>query len=203
MSIDVVFCDVGGVLLDMSGVPRRAVWSERLGITEESLSEAVWDAIGFRDKHAFEEVIDRIVERLEVARSEVPQFLDDFSAHWKRNDELFTFVSSLRGSCRLAVIGNIPSSGRFVFETVLHLDDVFEAMFLSGELGIEKPDPRIYEIACTEMGVAPERSVFIDDLSANVEGARAVGIVAHQHHSNRDTIAWLRAHLKLPPASPR
>lgn len=108
-----------------------------------------------------------------MLESDVPTLLDDFSAHWRRNDPLVEFVDGLRGSYRLAVIGNIPSSGRFAFETVLHLDEVFEAMFLSGELGVEKPDPAIFEIACTEMHVAPERCVFVDDRPENERGRSA------------------------------
>lgn len=192
VTIDVVFFDVGGVLLDMTGQERRSLWSMRLGISDNALAEAVWDAIGFRGKHAIAEVTERLVERLAVEPSDVPQLLKDFSAHWTRNEELIEFLGGLRDSYRLAIIGNISSSGRFAFETVLHLDDIFEAMFLSGELGVEKPDRRIYEIACNAMRVAPERAIFVDDRAENIQAARVFGMAAHQHVANEETIAWLR-----------
>ena len=193
VEVEVVFFDVGGVLLAMDGPERRSVWTRRLGITTEELTGAVWDAIGLRGRAELDEVAQRITARLDVPATDVPELLADFSAHWIRNDELVEFLGSLRDRHRLAIIGNIPSSGRFAFETVLELDAVFEAMFLSGELGVEKPDPRIYELALRQMGVEPERSLFVDDRPENVEGARAVGITAHRHVSNADTIAWVRS----------
>lgn len=199
MNVEVIFFDVGGVLLDMNGQERRSIWSTRLGITEAALEQAVWDAIGFRSKCDLPEITERLLHRLEIAPHQVTELLADFSAHWVRNEELVEFLSSLVPASRLAIIGNIPSSGRFAFETVLHLDDIFDAMFLSGELGIDKPDRRIYEIACVEMDVTPDQAIFVDDRVENVEGARAVGIRAHQHLNNADTIAWVNGQLAAPP----
>lgn len=194
--MEVVFFDVGGVLLAMDGEERRAPWSNRLGITDAALAQAVWDATELRGKKDMDEVTERLSATLGLPEDDVPTLLTDFSAHWTRNDQLVEFLAGLRDSNRLAIIGNVPSSGRFAFETVLHLDDVFEAMFLSGELGVEKPDRRIYEVACSEMSVSPERALFVDDRAENVQGARAVGMVAHQHVGNDDTIRWLSAHLR-------
>lgn len=193
--VEVVFFDVGGVLLDMGGEERRSLWPSRVGMDAASFNEAVWDAIGLRDKHAMVEVTQRLVQNLGVLESQVPQLLDDFSAHWQRNEALVELLRGLRGSYRLAIISNIPPSGRFAFETVLRLDEIFDSMFLSGELGVEKPDPAIFEIACTEMHVAAENSVFVDDLPENVQGARAFGMAAHEHIDNDGTIRWLRSQL--------
>jgi 2-haloacid dehalogenase len=46
---------------------------------------------------------------------------------------------------------------------------------VSGEIGLVKPDPRIYEHHAESFGLTPERTLFIDDSLANVEGARAAG----------------------------
>ncbi len=141
------------------------------------------------------EVTQRLVQNLGVLESQVPQLLGDFSGHWQRNEALVEFLRGLRGSYRLAVISNIPPSGRFAFETVLRLDEIFDSMFLSGELGVEKPDPAIFEIACAEMHVAAENSVFVDDFPENVQVARAFGMAAHEHIDNDGTIRWLRSQL--------
>jgi putative hydrolase of the HAD superfamily len=193
--VEVIFFDVGGVLLDMGGVDRRPALAQRLGMTPAALGQSVWDAIGSRNKDAMADVTERLAERLGISQAQVPQCLDDFSAHWTRNDQLVDFLIGLRDRYRLAVIGNIPASGRFSFETVLHLDDVFEAMFLSGELGVEKPDRRIYEIACSEMNIAPRDAIFVDDLPENVEGAKAFGISSHRHVRNEETIRWIQSQL--------
>ncbi len=49
---------------------------------------------------------------------------------------------------------------------------------VSGEEGVVKPDPAIYEILLHRYGLDPERTVFVDDSPANVRGAEALGITA-------------------------
>lgn len=58
--------------------------------------------------------------------------------------------------------------------------DYFERVVLSGALGINKPDKKIFETAAKEMEVEPEEVLFLDDLLHNVEGARAAGFQALQ-----------------------
>ncbi|HMN68659.1 MAG TPA: HAD family phosphatase, partial [Bdellovibrionales bacterium] len=51
----------------------------------------------------------------------------------------------------------------------------FDAMVISGRIGIRKPDPRIFMHLCREHDVKPEETVFIDDVIANVLAARGLG----------------------------
>lgn len=54
-----------------------------------------------------------------------------------------------------------------------------DGLFCSGELGVEKPDPRIFALACSALGVAPKDALHIgDSLRCDVEGARAAGLQA-------------------------
>lgn len=54
----------------------------------------------------------------------------------------------------------------------------FDALILSGEEGVTKPDAQIYEIAAQRLGVRPEDCLFFDDIQRNVDGATAVGMQA-------------------------
>jgi putative hydrolase of the HAD superfamily len=56
------------------------------------------------------------------------------------------------------------------------LRTLFHAFVESAVVGLRKPDPRIYRLACRELGVAPERAVFLDDIGANLKAARALGM---------------------------
>lgn len=58
----------------------------------------------------------------------------------------------------------------------LELRELFDAYVESAIVGLRKPDPRIYQLACRELGVAPEDSVFLDDIGANLKAARALGM---------------------------
>ena len=52
----------------------------------------------------------------------------------------------------------------------------FGGMVISGEVGVIKPDPRIYEILLARFAIDPHRAVYIDDVAANAAAARAFGI---------------------------
>jgi putative hydrolase of the HAD superfamily len=57
-------------------------------------------------------------------------------------------------------------------------DDAFDFIVISAEVGLLKPDPRIYELALRGAGATPAAALLVDDLPANVEGAMAAGMVA-------------------------
>jgi len=52
----------------------------------------------------------------------------------------------------------------------------FDAFIESRVVGLRKPDPRIYELACRELSVPPPRTAFLDDIGANLKPARALGM---------------------------
>ena len=56
------------------------------------------------------------------------------------------------------------------------LKDHFDVFIESRVVGLRKPDPRIYELACRELGVPPERTAFLDDIGGNLKPARALGM---------------------------
>jgi len=57
-----------------------------------------------------------------------------------------------------------------------HLRDHFDAFVESRVVGLRKPDPRIYVLACRELGVEPARTAFLDDIGGNLKPARALGM---------------------------
>ena len=52
----------------------------------------------------------------------------------------------------------------------------FDAFVESAVAGVRKPDPRIYELACAELRIAPPEAVMLDDIGANLKTARALGM---------------------------
>ncbi len=68
----------------------------------------------------------------------------------------------------------------------------FEAIFVSAELGLIKPDPEIYRVAARDLGIALEQMVFIDNKTINVDAATALGVTGHVF----TTVAELRAFLE-------
>src|SRR5205823_12435270 len=58
------------------------------------------------------------------------------------------------------------------------LRDWFDGVVISGEEGVTKPDPRIFEILCGRFGLEPWNTVFVDDNARNVDAAQAFGFDA-------------------------
>ncbi len=88
-------------------------------------------------------------------------------------------VRSLSHRYRLAVISNTMSdTPRHVLRS-LGLDGYFDVILCSRDLGIRKPDPRIFHHVLEQMGVKPEEAVHVgDSLEADVEGALKAGMRA-------------------------
>jgi putative hydrolase of the HAD superfamily len=69
--------------------------------------------------------------------------------------------------------------------------DLFDASVISGEVGLHKPQPEIFLMACERLGVEPGESVFVDDLRENCAGAEAVGMTAVLHRESAKTVSRL------------
>ncbi|MER5623774.1 HAD family phosphatase [Streptosporangium sp. NPDC002544] len=76
-------------------------------------------------------------------------------------------------------------------------DDVFDEVVISGEIGMRKPEQRIFEHALGRIGLAGEQCVFVDDIEANIEAARRLGIVGVHHRDPEVTIAELETLLRV------
>jgi HAD superfamily hydrolase (TIGR01509 family) len=70
-------------------------------------------------------------------------------------------------------------------------DGLFDAVVISGHLGMRKPEPEIFRYACAQLQLPPSRCVMVDDLPHNVRGAVAVGMVAVQHRTYAETVGEL------------
>lgn len=69
--------------------------------------------------------------------------------------------------------------------------EIFDAVVLSGEVGLRKPQPEIFRLTAEQLDREPSECVFIDDLEVNVAGAEAVGMTGIHHQSPQRTIARL------------
>lgn len=76
---------------------------------------------------------------------------------------------------KTAIISNCDQWTRPVV-TTLALEQEVDAVLLSCEVGVKKPDAAIYRICLERLAVRPERAVFVDDQAHYCDGARAVGI---------------------------
>jgi putative hydrolase of the HAD superfamily len=91
--------------------------------------------------------------------------------------QMVAAIEKCRGTYKTACLtNNFMSEERSVSPEVARVYELFDAVLESRVLGVRKPDPRFYELACEALGVKPEESVFLDDLGVNLKPARALGI---------------------------
>lgn len=75
----------------------------------------------------------------------------------------------------------------------LRMEELFEVVLESARLGIRKPDPRIYQMACDALEVTPAETAFLDDLGVNLKPARAMGMTTIKVEDPAVALAELEA----------
>lgn len=76
--------------------------------------------------------------------------------------------------------------------------ELFDAWVISAEVGMRKPEERIYLLAAERLGLPPQQCVFIDDIKANVDAAAGIGMAGVHHTDPLATTARLAGLLGLP-----
>jgi len=71
------------------------------------------------------------------------------------------------------------------------LTELFDGVVISGELGIRKPAPRMYELGAESVGLAPAQCVFVDDLPFNLPPAQELGMAVVRHRGAAETVEQL------------
>ena len=78
------------------------------------------------------------------------------------------------------------------------LRPLFDVFVESRLVGLRKPDPRIYQLACRELGVEPARTAFLDDIGRNLKPARALGMATIKVDDPARALEALEALLGFP-----
>jgi putative hydrolase of the HAD superfamily len=179
MTIHSIFIDFGGVIVRTEDQEPRRLQAEKLGLTSRDLEKIIFESESARRASTGEITEDDhwqvVAEKLGVAREEADKITAEFFAGDRTDLPLIDFLRGLRPERKVCLISN-AWSGLRTFITRQKLDDVFDAMVISAEVGLTKPDPHIYRLALAKLGARPEESVFIDDVPANVAAARSIGM---------------------------
>lgn len=105
------------------------------------------------------------------------------------DEEMLAAVEKARGQgVKTGLISNSWGTRRYDRDL---LGRLFDGVVISGEVGIRKPSPEIYEMAAREIGLPPPECVFVDDLPFNLKPAAELGMATVHHSSSEQTIAEL------------
>jgi putative hydrolase of the HAD superfamily len=110
-----------------------------------------------------------------------------------------------RGHRLGCITNNVPAGqGAQMSRSAEHAAEIaaimtrFEYVVESSKVGLRKPDPAIYELACEKLGVRPEDCVYLDDLGINCKPAAALGMKAIKVTSEEQALADLARAIDLP-----
>ncbi|MFB7718778.1 HAD family hydrolase [Nocardia sp. NPDC056100] len=195
MSFRAVIFDIGGVLEVTEQMDFDIHWERRLGLERGQLIGRLADvwlagSIGTITESAFR---DAIIDRLAVSTDSADELIADI---WRQylgvaNKELIAYAKTLRPQYRTGIISNSFVGAREREQHAYGFEDLVDDIIYSHEVGITKPDPEIYAMACARLSVDPHQVIFIDDAQIALDGAAAVGMTTIHHIDNSTTIATL------------
>jgi len=143
-----------------------------------------------------DEIWDYVRGELNLAPDDYPDLRERFFAGDVLDTHLVDFIRSLKPHYKIGIISNAWSQ---IAESLVEwgIRDAFDMVVGSGDVGIMKPDPRIYQIALERLSVEPEEAVFVDDFIENVQGARSLGMQAVYFQNRAQTVQELEQLLGL------
>lgn len=128
----------------------------------------VWEAIGFTGD----------LEQIER------EYLDTIELHEGFHD----FAAAMKKKYKLAILSDDSSRWSRYLREHLDIAKYFDAVTISGDVGITKPDERVYRLTLEKLGCEPADCVYVDDRRKNLAAARTLGMETVLFNS-RD-VAW-------------
>jgi putative hydrolase of the HAD superfamily len=192
---------VKGLLVDFGGVLTTNVFEsfrefcEREGLDPEKVKRLFRE-----DRRALEEL--RRLERGELTEDEFAArfgpllgiddtdgLVDRLFAGMKADEAMLDAVrAARREGVRTGLVSNSWGAGRYDRSS---FDELFDGVVISGEVGLNKPQPEIFELGAERIGLPPSECVFVDDLRENCAGAEEVGMTAVLHRGAEGTVPEL------------
>jgi epoxide hydrolase-like predicted phosphatase len=195
MTVQAVFFDIGGVLEITPPTGWVEQWEARLGLLPGGLSAAARDvfAAGSTGEITEEDVHHQLAMTLAVDAAAIDEMMADSWAEYlgTPNVELIDYMASLRPRYKVGIISNSFVGARDREQRLYRFGDLTDDIVYSHEVGVLKPDPRIYQLACERLDVRPTAAAFIDDHLDAVEGARAAGMIALLFEDNDQILRQL------------
>jgi epoxide hydrolase-like predicted phosphatase len=179
MTVRAIFFDLGGVVVRTEYQAPREHLAERLNTTYEDLNRLVFESATSRRASLGEITTEAhweaVTRKLGRPLSEAKNIREEFFAGDIVDIGLLNFIRSLRPRYKTGVISNAWPDLREDL-TKKKAMDAFDTLVISAEVGIMKPEPKIYQIAMENLGVAAHEAAFVDDTPVNVDAARSLGM---------------------------
>ena len=201
-----VLFDIGGVLTH-SPVTRIKQFCAEEGICDEVRTaifgpeDGPWSRFERSQltRDGFADEFDQFVASCDTSATGAG-FMEWFFVGFGERPEMVGLVKHLRGKVKLGAITNNVSRDEPAQQRTSGIDlpSLFEVVVESAIVGYRKPEPEIFRIACEQLAIDPPEAVFLDDLGANLKGARALGMHTIKVDDSLSAIDELEAALGIP-----
>jgi len=149
-------------------------------------------AVGALDKKGF---VTHAALLLNISESDTEQ---RFFHSNERNERLVKFVQQLRKTYKIAMLSNIGGDMMDGFFMPEERERLFDAVILSGDVKMAKPDRTIFELVCKRLGVELHEAVMIDDMQTTCDIVRTFGMMSVYYKNFEQFQTELNATLKQP-----
>lgn len=182
-SIEVILFDLGGVLIELSGVPTFLEWLGNSMSVDEMWRRWLASPAVRRfevGKATAEEFGAAMVREFGLSVG-AEEFVEAFT-YWPRcpYPGVVPLLASLQGSYHLSCLSNTNVLHWQRIRDEMGMGQYFQSSFVSHLIGRLKPDREVFEYVITALGRAPEQILFLDDNQLNVDGALSIGMQARR-----------------------
>lgn len=179
-TIKSIIWDVGGVLIRTEDRRPRTILAEGFGLTYAQMEHLVLNSESGQayqlGKITAKQHWEYVRQSLNVTPGELPAVRASFFGGDVLDRELVAFIQGLRPRFFTAILSNMGDDLRLDLTDHWKIADTFDQIIISAEVGMMKPDPKIFHFTLKRLGVQPSEAVFIDDFSHNIQGAKSIGM---------------------------
>lgn len=136
-----------------------------------------------------EQLVEQVAKLANMQASDVRK---NITGQYIRNQKLLDFAQSLRPKYKIGLLSNINAASVNQFFTKAEREEYFDTAVLSGEVGLAKPNPLIFELVAKNLGILPQECLMVDDSPAHCSGAIEAGMRAIVFESTDDAIKKVR-----------
>lgn len=179
MKIQAIFFDFGGVIQRTEYQAPRQHLAQCFGMEYDDIDNIVFNSLTAKQATVGEIPVQKhweaVAKRLKVSQAQIAGVENEFFAGDVIDYSIVEYLRSLRPRFKIGLISNAWSDMRD-YLVRQKLDEVFDTLTISAEVGVAKPEAKIYRLALEQAQVQPEAAVFVDDVLANIEACEALGM---------------------------
>lgn len=204
MAIRALIFDLGGVIVRTDFPEVRERLENKLGLAPGTLERHIWDGPDWELAElgaiTYEEYWRRVGAALGFSTpEETAAFRREYFSGDRVDQGLLALIRDLKARYKIGLLSNAPDTLDDWLDNHTQVKHLFDAVVYSAQVGLAKPDPRVFHLILDKLKVLPSEAIFIDDSLANVEAALALGMTALRFTDTENLKEELRHHVTWCP----